>query len=251
MTTPNYYLEHLPQILGSAAAYQLLDWVSPALSTRLLRDKYTQLSTKDRRNFDIHVVALLQCLVSIVAIIPLAGDEYLAQDAIRNYTPYAGFVSSITIGYFLWDAQVCLRHFDLFGPGFLLHAVASLYVFLQTLRPFCLGWVASFLSFELSSPFVNINWFITKLPAGTVPAWFQLLNGLLLMVVFFFVRIIWGFYAIFSVSKDFWYVEDYPKWVMVSVVFLNVSLDSLNVLWFKKMLRIAAKKIAAKDKKKD
>lgn len=249
--TINYYKEHFPQIIVATAFYHVLHFASPAISTFFFKENYTKLDKKGKANFDIHVVAMVQCLISIAAIIPLVGDEHLQQDAIRNYTPYAGFVSSITIGYFLWDLYVCLKYFDLFGVGFLIHALASLFVFVQTLRPFCLGWVASFLSFELSGPFVNTNWFINKLPAGTVPSWFQIANGLLLILVFFFVRIIWGFYAIYLVSIEFLAVDDYPKYMLAMIVFLNFSLDTLNVYWFSKMIQIAVKTFKGKEKKKD
>ncbi|CCH46101.1 putative membrane protein [Wickerhamomyces ciferrii] len=242
----NYYEAHYHEIIGSAVFYQLLFTISPIISRSLFGENYNVLSKKGKKNFDIHIVSMVQCLISIGVIFPLYGNETLNKDPIFSYLPYAGFVSAITIGYFIWDLFICLRYFKMFGVGFLLHAFASLFVFSSTLRPFCLSWVAGFLSFELSTPFVNINWFISKLPNGTVPFQVQAINGLLLMITFFVVRIIWGFYAIFKVSIQFYQVWDkLPIWLPLSIVGLNFALDVLNVYWFKKMVSIAIKKFSA------
>ncbi len=247
----NYYEAHYHEILASALFYHVLYLSSPVISKALFGDNYRSLSRKGKKNFDIHIVSMVQCLISIAVIIPLYGNEYLAEDPIFHYLPYAGFVSAITIGYFIWDLYICLRYFKMFGVGFLIHAFASLFVFCQTLRPFCLAWVAGFLSFELSTPFVNVNWFVSKLPAGTVPFYIQAINGLLLMITFFIVRIIWGFYAIYKVSGQLYAVRDQlPLWLPLIIVGLNFGLDALNVYWFKKMVAIAAKKFSGSSSQK-
>lgn len=238
----NYYQAHYHEIILSFGFYHILYLSSPVISKALFKGNYTKLDFKERKNFDIHIVSMVQCLVSIGLILPLYGNAELNTNPVLGYLPYASMVSSLTMGYFIWDLYVCLRFFDLFGVPFLLHAVASLYVFSSTLRPFCQGWIAGFLSFEWSGPFMNLNWFINKLPAGTVPFWLQAVNGIALMVVFFGVRIVWGFYAIFKVSTQMWEVREYlPWWLPVSIILLNFSLDTLNVIWFTKMVKIAVK----------
>jgi hypothetical protein len=245
-----YYQAHAHEIAGSIVFYQVLYLMSPYISKLIFHKNYDQLSHNSKLNFDIHVVSMVQCLISIVAIVPLIGDTHLRENSVSHYTEYAAFVSSITIGYFLWDLFVCLRHFKMFGLGFLVHAIASLFVFASSLRPFCLGWVASFLAFELSTPFVNINWFANKLPSGSIPNWIIALNGLCLIITFFFVRILWGFYAIYWVICDFLEHWDEVPLVLASIVLLlNAGLDVLNVMWFQKMLQIAAKKLGGKSKK--
>ncbi|CDR42158.1 CYFA0S08e04258g1_1 [Cyberlindnera fabianii] len=240
----NYYEAHAHEILGSIVFYQILYMSSPYISHALFGKHYEEQSKKSKANFDIHIVSMVQCLISILSIVPLIGDKHLNESSVLNYTPYAAFVSSITIGYFVWDLWVCLKYFKLFGVGFLLHAVAALFVFSSTLRPFCLGWVASFLSFELSTPFVNINWFVSRLPAGTVSPKFVAINGLLVIITFFIVRIVWGFYAIYLVVFDMWAVKDEVSWFLcIVIVGLNFALDALNLFWFQKMVAIAAKKI--------
>lgn len=195
---------------------------------------------------------MVQCLVSIAIIVPgwnnpdWINRQSDAALSIFGYNGYAGFVSAITVGYFVWDLAVCLLHFDLFGFGFLLHAFAAFVVFTCTLRPYCLPWVPAFLLFEASTPFVNINWFASRLPAGTVSDKVVAINGLLLLVVFFVVRILWGFYAVSLVSMDMWATLDQASLFFPAVILgLNMSLNVLNTYWFYKMVMIAKKKFLA------
>ncbi|KAH3678908.1 hypothetical protein WICPIJ_008796 [Wickerhamomyces pijperi] len=250
-TPVNYYQAHYHEVILSFTFYHGLYLISPYISKLLFKDNYTKLSFKEKTNFDIHIVAMVQCLASIAMIIPLYGNVELAANPVLGYLPYASMVSSLTMGYFIWDLYVCLRFFDLFGFPFLLHAVASLYVFTTTLKPFCQGWVAAFLSFELTGPFMNLNWFINRLPAGSVPFWVQAANGLILIAMFFFVRIIWGLYAVYNAAWQMWEVRDYlPWWLPVSIIVLNASLNTLNIIWFRKMVSIALKAFSG-DKKKE
>lgn len=89
-----------------------------------------------------------------------------------------------------------------------------------------------------------MNWFASKLPAGTFSETFIAVNGLLLIFVFFVVRIVWGIYAIGLLIIDFYAIRDkvHPFFPIVVIV-LNMSLNVLNIYWFSKMINIAIKKI--------
>lgn len=246
----SYYAAHWHEIVLAAVTYFAIQAVTPAFAKRLLGPTYTKLDRKTKLNFDIHVVSMVQCIVSILVLLPTwehphalnrADDPF---NSIFGYNAYSGFVSSITVGYFIWDMYVCLVHVNLFGLGFLLHAFAALFVFSCSLKPYCLPWIPLFLLFEASTPFVNYNWFASHLPRGTVSDRAIAINGVLLLVTFFSVRILWGFYAVALLAYDM-----YRAGRHVSVFFptmflvLNFSLDVLNVFWFSKMVAIAKKKL--------
>lgn len=246
----NAFLAHWHEALGSAVFYFLVQLSSPLVCKACFGKNYTGLNMKTKLNFDIHVVSMVQCVVSIAALLPgwnhlhvknRVSDPY---SSIYGYTAYNGFVSAITMGYFVWDLYVCLKHRKLFGLGFLLHAFAALYVFTCSLIPYCLPWMPAFLLFELSTPFVNINWFGSRLPAGTISDTVMAINGLLLIAIFFLVRIVWGFYAISLVAIDMYQVAQHATYLLpISILGLNILLDVLNVFWFSKMLAIANKKL--------
>lgn len=251
----NYYQAHWHEIVASLIFYTSLQYISHIVSPIIFGDTYKNFPRKTRINFDIHVVSMVQCILSIALLIPTINHPFFQNrvedpyNSIFGYTPYGGFVASVTLGYFVWDTIVCLRYFNLFGPGFLVHGVSALYVFGLGLRPILLPWIPAFLSFELSTPFVNINWFANRVPSGIFPNWLVTINGLLLLVTFFCVRILWGFYAIYLLSQDLFKVwHQLPLVLPVSVLSLNVVLNWLNVYWFTKMVAIARKKFLGKGK---
>lgn len=249
----NFFEAHWHEIAASFLFYNAVQWLSPRVSSALLGTKYTALPLKTRINFDIHVVSQVQCIVSILAIVPCWNHPYILnravdpQHSILGYYPYGGLVLGISTGYFMWDTYVCAKYYRLFGAGFLLHGVAALYVFGTSFLPFLIPWIPSFLLFELSTPFVNMNWFASKLPKGTFSQKFVIVNGLLLMAVFFSVRILWGFYAVGLLAWDMYRIRHqvHPFWP-VMVLSLNALLDVLNVFWFCKMVLIAKKTTLSK-----
>lgn len=246
----SYFAAHWHEIVASFFLYQLLYKVSPVMCQGIFGDFYTlNSSRKTRLNFDIHVVSMVQCILSILLLAPMINHDNLSDNPVFGYTPYGGLVASLTCGYFIWDVIICVQHYKMFGMGFLMHAFAALYVFLLSFKPFCQPWIPGFLIFELSTPFVNINWFLSRLPAGFAPGWMVVVNGLLLMFTFFSVRIVWGFYAIWLVAKDLFHERDnLAIWLPCSVIILNFGLNMLNVYWFVKMVQIAKKKMAAHEK---
>lgn len=241
---------HWHEIVGLVVFYFAIQALSPAFSTRFFGSAYTELNRKTRINFDIHVVSMVQCVISIFVLLPSWNHPHWQnraddpESSILGYNAYGGFVSAVTIGYFVWDLVVCVAHFKFFGTGFLVHAFAAFYVFTCCLVPYCLPWMPAFLLFELSTPFVNINWFASRLPAGTISDKVVAVNGIILLVVFFSVRILWGFTAAVLVARDMYLVRDKALWFFpFSILGLNLALDFLNVYWFSKMVAIAKKKL--------
>ncbi|KAK6464856.1 TLC domain-containing protein [Scheffersomyces coipomensis] len=253
----NYFEAHWHEILASFLFYTSFQVISQPISAALFGTTYTSLSKRTKVNFDIHVVSMIQCFISISILLPMWNHSYWQNrvadptSSMLGYTPYGGFVGALTVGYFLWDLMVCTIHFKLFGVGFLFHGFAAVFVFTCTLLPFCMPWIPCFLLFELSTPFVNINWFASKLPAGTFNETFVIINGLVLMLTFFSVRIAWGFYGMIILAYDMFVMWDkIPTFAAVSVLTLNLSLDCLNIFWFYKMVAIARKKFSGKQSTK-
>ena len=202
----NLFAAHWHEIVGSAIFYFAM--VKP-LATRILGKTYTSLQDRTRVDFDIHIVSMIQCIVSIVLTFYHFNNPHWQNrsndpvNSLLGSTPFGSMVGAVSAGYFVWDIWVCVYNFDIFGMGFLLHGGAALFGMVCTLIPYCQPWTASFLAFELSTPFVNLNWFASRMPQGTFSDKFVIINGLLLMVVFFFIRIIWGFYAIAQLAFGF------------------------------------------------
>lgn len=236
---------HASEIVFFAGFYTLIYLLTPAIST-LFYDGYHKLNGKARHGFDTHVVSSVNALVMCGLSLPLYGDKSL--DKLDSYTPYAGFVIASCVGYFLWDFIITLKYLKYNGLGFLFHALAALYVFCEGLRPFMLNVAAPFIWFEASTPFVNINWFGTYVP-GLIGPKVRMVNGLLLLLVFFIFRIVSGPYHGYFFVRDivFYLPPGIPYTTAVGVLSSYVVLVSLNFIWFQKMLKIAKKTLSKRN----
>lgn len=69
-------------------------------------------------------------------------------------------------------------------------------------RPFLNYFAPTFILYELSSPFLNIHWFLDKLDmTGSRTQWY---NGMALLSSFFACRLIWGTWQSVVVYGDMW-----------------------------------------------
>lgn len=69
-------------------------------------------------------------------------------------------------------------------------------------RPFVNFYTPVFILYELSSPFLNIHWFLDKVNmTGGKAQWY---NGMMLLLTFFCCRLVWGTYRSVHVYVDMW-----------------------------------------------
>ncbi|KAG5460367.1 MAG: TLC domain-containing protein, partial [Olpidium bornovanus] len=113
---------------------------------------------------------------------------------------------------------------------------------------------AAFLMFELSTPFLNINWFMDKM--GMAGSLLQLINGIVLLTAFFCARIVFGFVASWqtyeNASKPV-SVEAtkplVPTFLIVLYTVANLLLNGLNIYWFGMMIKALRKRFNSKSTK--
>lgn len=150
--------------------------------------------------------------------------------------------SAVATGYFLWDTIT-----EAYGGqlDFITHGLSTLSIFLFSFRPFVLYFVPVSLVYELSTPFLNMHWFLDKTNrTGTT---LQLVNGVTLLGTFFGARIVYGTYASYDLLSTVWAVRnDIPKWLAAVYLIGNPVLNVLNVFWFGKMITALRKRFDAK-----
>uniref|UniRef100_A0A803SXP2 TLC domain-containing protein n=1 Tax=Anolis carolinensis TaxID=28377 RepID=A0A803SXP2_ANOCA len=160
---------------------------------------------------------------------PIWGDPWLVKLNV-----------AITCGYLLYDLLLLMRYWRTLGDSlFVCHHLAALYAYGYVLSRGVLPFFANFrLISELSTPFVNLRWFLDT--AGWPrSSWLVLANGLAMMVVFFVVRIavIPSYYA----QVYFWYgTPEYERlglWVQLAWIVPSVALEVLNVVWMYRIIR--------------
>ncbi|KAJ9316781.1 hypothetical protein DTO271D3_2914 [Paecilomyces variotii] len=200
--------EHIHEVIGSFLVYQFIhSFVSPLLSARLFPSIYPKLNPRTKLNWDVHVVSLVQSvLINVVALwVMFADQERKAMnpgERVYGYTGGCGLVQALAAGYFVYDLIISTVHLDIFGIGMLFHAVSALWVFSLGFRPFINFYAPTFILYELSSPFLNIHWFLDKVNmTGSKAQWY---NGMTLLAVFFSCRIIWGTWQSVYVYQDMW-----------------------------------------------
>lgn len=133
--------------------------------------------------------------------------------------------------------------------------------------------------YELSTPLLNIHWFLDKV--GMTGSKVQIYNGVALIVTFFAVRLVYGAYMSVKIYSDVWnalHLEcgsiafetkgeerdlwspstpladcPIPTWILVIYLGSHVTLNSLNVYWFAAMIRAIKKRadLAPKPKSRD
>ncbi|KAE8352556.1 TLC domain-containing protein [Aspergillus coremiiformis] len=212
--------DHIHEVLIALAGYQFIHSVlSPWLSAILFPRHYPHLNKRTKLNWDVHVVSLVQStLVNTLALwIMFADKERKSMDInerIYGYTGTCGFLEALAAGYFVYDLIISTIHIKLFGVGMLFHAISALWVFSFGFRPFVNFYSPTFILYELSSPFLNIHWFLDKLNlTGSNLQWY---NGMLLLSVFFSCRLVWGTWQSVLVYRDMWHALS-QSWTLSSL----------------------------------
>ncbi|KAI1327565.1 DUF887-domain-containing protein [Xylariaceae sp. FL0255] len=272
---------HIHEILITAAFYHFVAAVlSPALSKRWFPKEYAALSRSRRLNWDVHVVSLVQAttinaLALWVMYVDVERSQMDRQERLWGYTGGAAMIQAFATGYFLWDLLMTAANLDIFGLGFLAHAVSALVVYSFGFRPFVNFYSCNFILWELSTMFLNIHWFFDKL--GMTGSKAQLYNGIMLILTFFSVRLIWGTSQSYAVGYDIWiglhqppvvpatavpdqldsikfpaqYADTMrfvtpdtrvPIWLAGIYTISNLTLNSLNFYWFFKIIEAVYKR---------
>ncbi|KAK9444332.1 TRAM/LAG1/CLN8 like protein [Metarhizium brunneum] len=221
---------------------------------------------KRRLNWDAHVVSMIQAtLINGLAIwVMIADDERREmswEERIWGYTGATSMIQALAAGYFVWDLIVTSMNLDVFGLGTLAHAIAALLVFSLGFRPFVNYYGCIFILWELSTPFLNIHWFMDKL--GMTGSKAQLYNGFLLLSSFFSCRLVYGTYQSVMVFRDIWSainghpsssslhlmtmqfatdVSTIPPWLGAVYLASNLTLNGLNFYWFIMMIKAVRKR---------
>lgn len=122
-------------------------------------------------------------------------------------------------------------------------------------RPFCNYYGLNFVLYELSTPFLNVHWFMDKLDMTGSTA--QLVNGIVLITTFGASRLVWGTYQSVRMYQDIWTAFEtpgglpVPPWLAIAYVVSNTTLSALNFYWFGRMITAMKKRFEKPDGEND
>ncbi|PWN17833.1 hypothetical protein BCV69DRAFT_123270 [Microstroma glucosiphilum] len=246
---------HFPLALASLVFWVSLQFAS-ALITPSLYAPYKNLPRKTRVQWHVHLVALVHAVI----ITPLAAAQWyavrqdgglvggkhpLAANRLYGYTVETGNVYAIALGYFAWDVVVSAL-FD--GPAFIAHGVVAMVAFTFVYHPIFMYDGLGFLLWELSTPFLNIHWFMDK--TGNTGSTAQLVNAFFLLSSYVLARLTFGVYNSYSWFK----LVNFPATPHVPAIPLpiklfysigNVTLNTLNFIWFRAMIAAVQKRFTS------
>jgi hypothetical protein len=181
--------EHGAQILLGALGCQALYWITGLVSPKKY---YTNLSPAQKANWNMNIVSFVFSIIVCSGVFHLFWIDSIRSDTIFGSALYARRLNGLAVSYFIWDIVVCIVHYKYVGAPFLFHACACFSVYLLSFIPVYQFYVGIALMYEWSTIFLKVHWFCDKV--GLTGSLFQKANGLILLLVFFSVRIVFGTY---------------------------------------------------------
>lgn len=245
---PNHYHVILLSTLG---CFLIQSSSNLLISPALFPTHYTKLSPFTKFNWDTRVVAWIHAFYATsIALYVLRNPiefHQIHHDKLFGYHPRAMDYLSISTGYFLWDTIVSLKlTLNRGGIGFLLHAISCFVAFLYSIKPFCGYFGFAFLLWEASTIFLNPHWFFDKIGMSGSKA--QLLNGVALLLVFFFSRLVLGNYTsyqLFMLSFEDGVSQKAGTRLLNTIRILDLLLSGLNMFWFYQMISSVMKRFSS------
>ncbi|GAA5806910.1 hypothetical protein MFLAVUS_000258 [Mucor flavus] len=236
---------HWQTVLTSTVIFAIIYEMSRIFSPVLFPKTFQFFKGYNGPNWHVHVVSTIHCLVVVTGSFFIFADNTLDQDRVNGYVRWAADIYSISCGYFLWDTIIAIYFYKYQGISMVLHGMVSFSVFIFSFRPFINYYGAIFLMYELSTIFLNFHWFMDKL--GWTGSKIQLVNGVVLLLTFFFARIVFGTFMSYRMWTDIYAVKDDVPW-RYWIVYGggNFITTCLNIWWFSQMITMLRKRFPTK-----
>ncbi|TFY63611.1 hypothetical protein EVG20_g6249 [Dentipellis fragilis] len=218
---------YLPTIFLSFILWTILQYVaSPVITERVVgRQEWRVMNARTRNLWATHIVSMAHAFVAVPLALRCLDSPVLDADRAFAWDAEAGGLYAIAAGYFLWDTVESLVHYE--DAGFIVHGVACLGIYTLAFRPFLGYYGARFLLWEMSTPFLNIHWFLDK--TGRTGTTLQLVNGIALLGTFAGVRLIYGGLMSYHFLQTLREVHhEIPLLFTLAYGIGNVILQSLN-----------------------
>lgn len=235
-------------VCSSFVVFQILfHFVSYWFSARV-SSGYNSLSIDKKIEWNSRVVSTCHSLlVGIFGLYLFFFDEATITDPLWGDPTYVNINIATASGYLISDLLIILFNWKVIGDKFfIIHHCAALTAYYFVLTTGALAYIANFrLLAELSSPFVNQRWFFEALKYPKFSK-ANVINGILMTVVFFIVRIIsippmyFFLYSVYGTEPyiRFGFVIQ-SVWIVTCVI-----LDVMNIMWMIKITKGCIKVIS-------
>ncbi|GAA5797063.1 hypothetical protein HPULCUR_002441 [Helicostylum pulchrum] len=210
---------HWQTVLTSTVIFAIIYEMSRIFSPVLFPKTFQFFKGYNGPNWHVHVVSTIHCLVVVTGSFFIFADNTLDQDRVNGYVRWAADIYSISCGYFLWDTIIAIYFYKYQGISMVLHGLVSFSVFIFSFDK--LGWTGSKI---------------------------QLINGVILLLTFFFARIVFGTFMSYRMWTDIYAVKDDVPW-RYWIVYGggNFITTCLNIWWFSQMITMLRKRFPTKE----
>ncbi|KAJ1865227.1 hypothetical protein LPJ73_000067 [Coemansia sp. RSA 2703] len=238
-----------PAIIMFSMLFQLLRLSSNTLSSLVFGAKFDSLTARQKYDWGIRVVSQVHAIFVVILAVPIFFDKELTNDTIYGFSEYASRVYTVVCGYFLWDIFISISDVKKQGVGFVVHGVASFGVYILAFGPSLQYYGASFIMFEASTIFLNINWWLDKL--GMTGSRLQLYNAVTLLSLYLVVRILFGTYMSYHLFEDLKTKGTHtPAAVYYFYRIANSSVLLLSYYWFYLLIAGAMRRFSSRKSEK-
>lgn len=228
-------------LCSSFVIFQVLfHFVSYQFSARI-SSGYNSLSIEKKIEWNSRVVSTCHSLlVGSFGLYLFFFDEATITDPLWGDATLVNVNIAIASGYLISDLLIILMNWKVIGDKmFIIHHCSALAAYYFVLKRGVVAYVANFrLLAELSSPFVNQRWFFEALQHPKFSK-ANVINGILMTVVFFIVRILAippMYLYVYSVygTEPFIRLGFTVQFAWLSTCFV---LDVMNIMWMIKITR--------------
>uniref|UniRef100_A0A8C5KG19 TLC domain containing 4 n=1 Tax=Jaculus jaculus TaxID=51337 RepID=A0A8C5KG19_JACJA len=233
---------------GSFTVFQFLFYFISYWFSAKVSSGYNRLSTEKKIEWNSRVVSTCHSLlVGIFGLYLFLFDEASISDPLWGDATLVNVNIATASGYLISDLVIIILNWKVIGDKFfIIHHCAALSAYYFVLVNGVLAYIANFrLLAELSSPFVNQRWFFETLKYAKFSK-VNVINGILMTVVFFIVRIAAIpplYFFIYSVygTDAFRRLGLVIQCTWISTCFV---LDVMNVMWMIKISKGCIKVIS-------
>lgn len=245
--------DHLPAVLLFYAIFALSSGLGRILATVLLKTKLATMDAKAQKKLRIswahHIVAFVNAIISsymaLHYIFKIQQDDF--RSGFHDYYPEIARILSVSVGYFLWDVQICLKYYSMYGAAFALHGIMALVALIISFKPYMMNLISYYMLVEISTIFLHTNWFLIKLGYKQT-IYFKISHGCLL-TAYFIIRIVLAPYFVYeTIRQTIDPANNTAIWAKTIYCGNVVMLALLSQFWFWKMSYTTF--IAPKDSKK-
>jgi len=245
---------HLYSIAFSSSVIFTLcyNFLSPYLSG-LLVPCYTNLSHKNRTDWNSRICSTIHAvLVLIPCVYALLYEDEINIDPVWGKSPTAPPVLAFVLGYMITDLIIIVKnHKDIGELGYYIHHIECIIACAYTMTYDVFLWISQYrLLAEISTPFVNLRWFLDAVEYGRNTKLFYF-NGIAMALVFYIIRIVGAipyYLRLYDISTTFDYSHGGRAWV--TLILASIVVDCVNLFWAYKMFSGIKKLLCGSSQKK-